>query len=68
VAEVERRDGFKNYLEGIGLMFAGFADEAVSALVALEERRSTQTITALSFLNDVGSFAGRTGRMFLIGE
>ena len=68
MTEVVRRDGFKNCLERIGLMLAGFADEAMSALVALEEWSSSQTIAALAFLNDVGSFAGRTGRILLVGE
>jgi hypothetical protein len=49
-------------------MLASIADETMSAFIALKKWNRSQTISAHSFLDDVGSLAGRTRRVVLIGE
>ena len=62
VAEIKRRDCFKDRLQWIGLVFACVPDESVSALIALKDRSCSKPVLSLAFFDDVGGVAGR-GRL-----
>src|ERR1051325_10495936 len=62
VAEIKRRNRFKNCLQWIRLVLSGITNEAVAALVALKQRNCLETILAFSLFDDVGSPTGRAWR------
>jgi hypothetical protein len=68
VAEIERRDGVQDGLQGIALVFSCGTGESVAALVALEEWNDPEAIPPPSFLCGVRRPAGGTLGVRLLNE
>lgn len=66
VAEVERGNGLKNRLEGIGLALAGFVRESGQAFSTLKYLQYPQAIASLSFPDRIFRLALWATRIFLL--